>query len=118
MPTWIRSMTCPASLARAQENGIEKIIAISSDLESSRDHISISEKYENVFAAVGIHPHAAKTADDTAPSGKLRRLAGTDKVVAIGETGLDYHYLNSEKDAQINSLNGHIGIAYRVGSRS
>jgi TatD DNase family protein len=103
----------PGSIARAQENGIEKIIAISSDLISSRNTVSISEKYGNVFAAVGVHPHAARTADDTA-LGEIERLAGTDKVVAIGETGLDYHYLNSEKDAQIQSLKEHIGIACRV----
>ena len=103
----------PGSLARARENGIEKIIAISSDLISSRNTISISEKYGSVFAAVGVHPHAARTADDTV-LGEIERLAGTDKVVAIGETGLDYHYLNSEKDAQIQSLKEHIGIARRV----
>ena len=104
----------PGTLARARENGIGRIIAISSDLASSRDTVSISEKYENVFAAVGIHPHAAKTAD----SGVLKEietLAGAGKVVAVGETGLDYHHLNSEKDAQINSFAAHIGIAYRVG---
>jgi TatD DNase family protein len=103
----------PGTLARARENGIEKIIAISSDLASSRDTVSISEIYENVFAAVGIHPHAAKTADRSALK-EIETLAGADKVVAVGETGLDYHYLNSEKDAQIISLTAHIGIAYRV----
>lgn len=104
----------PGTLARARENGIGRIIAISSDLASSRDTVSISEKYENVFAAVGIHPHAAKTAD-TGVLEEIEALAGAGKVVAVGETGLDYHYLNSEKDAQINSLAAHIGIAYRAG---
>ena len=54
----------PGSLTRAREIGIEKIIAISSDLESSRSTISIAAHNNNVFAAVGIHPHAAKTADE------------------------------------------------------
>src|SRR3990167_119369 len=104
----------PGTLARAREKGIGRIVAISSDLASSRDTVSISEIYENVFAAVGIHPHAAKTADSGALK-EIETLAGADKVVAVGETGLDYNYLNSEKDAQIISLAAQIGIAYRVG---
>ncbi|MEW6144764.1 MAG: TatD family hydrolase [Thermodesulfobacteriota bacterium] len=103
----------PGILARARENGIEKIIAISSDLASSRDTVSISEEYENVFAAVGVHPHAAKTADGGVLA-EIEKLAGADKVVAVGETGLDYHYMNSGKEAQISSLTAHIGISRRA----
>ncbi|MFI5323719.1 MAG: TatD family hydrolase [Thermodesulfobacteriota bacterium] len=104
----------PGSIARARENGIESIIAISSDLTSSKNTISISEKYGNVFAAVGIHPHASRGADDTSLR-EIEDLTGTDKVVALGETGLDYHYLNSERDAQTISLKEHINIANRAG---
>jgi TatD DNase family protein len=104
----------PGSIARAMENGVEKIIAISSDLISSRNTISIAEKYGNVFAAVGVHPHAARNADD-ASLREIEILTETDKIVAVGETGLDYHYLNSEKDAQIISLKEHIAIANRAG---
>lgn len=103
----------PGSLARAREFGVGKIIAISSDLSSSRDTVSIAEEHENVYAAVGIHPHAAKTADDAALK-EIEMIAATDKVVAVGETGLDYFYMNSEKEEQINSLTAHIGIAYRA----
>lgn len=101
------------SVARAGENGIGKIIAISSDLESSRSTVSISENYENVFAAVGVHPHAAKTADGGVLA-EIEKMTGGDKVVAVGETGLDYHYMNSGKDSQISSLTAHIGIARRA----
>jgi TatD DNase family protein len=103
----------PGVLARARENGIDKIIAISSDLASSRDTISISGGYENVYAAVGVHPHAAKTAGGSVLAG-IEEMAGGEKVVAVGETGLDYHYMNSGKDEQINSLIAHIGIARRA----
>jgi TatD DNase family protein len=102
----------PGTLARARENGVGKIIAISSDLASSRETVSISEEYGNVFAAVGVHPHAAKTAVGSVLS-EIETLAGRDKVVAVGETGLDYYYMNSEKDAQLCSLTAHIGIARR-----
>lgn len=101
------------TLARAKEYGVEKIIAISSDLASSRDTVSIAGKNENVFAAVGIHPHAARTAD-AAVLKEIETIAGAEKVVAVGETGLDYHYMNSGKEEQINSLTAHIAIAYRA----
>jgi TatD DNase family protein len=103
----------PGILARARENGVEKIIAISSDLASSCETISISEQYENVFAAVGVHPHAAKTADGGVLA-EIEKMAGGEKVVAVGETGLDYHYMNSGKDAQISSLTAQISIARRA----
>ena len=103
----------PGVLTRAKEGGIEKIIAISSDLESSLSTISIAENNNSVFAAVGIHPHAAATADERSLS-EIERLARTGKVVAIGETGLDYHYMNSDKNAQINSFTGQLGIAHRL----
>ncbi|HVY55015.1 MAG TPA: TatD family hydrolase, partial [Thermodesulfobacteriota bacterium] len=101
------------SLARAREYGVEKIIAISSDLESSLKTVSIAETIDNVYAAVGIHPHAARTADD-AVLREIESIACKEKVVALGETGLDYHYMNSSKEEQINSLAAHIGIARRA----
>ena len=101
------------TLARAREYGVEKIIAISSDLSSSRDTVSIAGKNENVFAAVGIHPHAARTAD-AAVLNEIETIAGKEKVVAVGETGLDYHYMNSTKEEQIHSLTAHIAIANRA----
>ncbi len=104
----------PGALARAGAEGIEKIIAISSDLESSLSTISIAENNNSVFAAAGIHPHAARTADVRSLS-EIERLARTGKVVAVGETGLDYHYMNSDKNAQINSFTEQIGIASRLG---
>lgn len=103
----------PGSLARAKEFGVEKIIAISSDLASSRDTVSIAAQHENVFAAVGIHPHAARTADADVLK-EIEAITGSEKVVAVGETGLDYHYMNSEKEEQIKSLTAHIGIAFRA----
>lgn len=101
------------TLARAREYGVEKIIAISSDLSSSRDTVSIAGKNENIFAAVGIHPHAARTAD-AAVLKEIETIAGKEKVVAVGETGLDYHYMNSTKEEQIHSLTAHIAIANRA----
>lgn len=79
-------------LARADAAGITRIISIGTNLESSRRAIQIAEKYESVFAVVGWHPSDALTApEDVRPA--LRELAAHPKVVAIGETGLDYHRL-------------------------
>ena len=82
-------------VARAQAAGIAKIISIGTSLESSERAIRLAEKYPAVHAAVGWHPTEALTApDDLRPA--LRQLARHPKVVAIGETGLDYHHLPGE----------------------
>jgi TatD DNase family protein len=86
----------PQVIARAQAAGITKIISIGTDLESSSRAIKLSEQYPAVFAAVGWHPTNADTApDDLRPA--LRELARQPKVVAIGETGLDYYRLPSQQ---------------------
>lgn len=102
----------PGALERARENKIEKIVAISSDLPSSESTISISGSHEEVFAAVGVHPHAAETLNDIVIR-SIEKLSKEPKTVAIGETGLDYFYMNSEKKAQIDSLIEHINLARR-----
>jgi TatD DNase family protein len=83
-------------VARAQAAGIEKIISIGTTLDGSERAIRLAEKFPAVYAAVGWHPTEALTApDDLRPA--LRELAKHPKVVAIGETGLDYHHLPSGK---------------------
>ncbi|HEY5297527.1 MAG TPA: TatD family hydrolase [Verrucomicrobiae bacterium] len=83
-------------IARAQAAGISKIISIGTNLESSQRAVQLAEKFPNVFAVIGWHPTEAETApDDLRPA--LRALAKNPKVVAIGETGLDYHHLPGEK---------------------
>ena len=80
----------PEVIERAKAAGIGKIIAIGTDLESSAQAIRIAERFPSVFAAVGWHPtQALEAPPDIRPA--LRELAGHPKVVAIGETGLDYH---------------------------
>ncbi len=80
---------------RAQAAGITRVISIGTDLQSSARAIQLAEQFPAVFAAVGWHPtNAADAPDDLRPA--LRELAQHPKVVAIGETGLDYHHLPSE----------------------
>jgi TatD DNase family protein len=86
----------PEVVARAQAAGISKIISIGTSLDSSERAIRLAEKFPNVFAAVGWHPtEALQAPSDLRPA--LREFAKHPKVVAIGETGLDYHHLPSEK---------------------
>jgi len=85
-----------AVVARAHDAGIVRIISIGTDLESSRRAIQLAERFENVFAAVGWHPTNTPGAPaDIRPA--LRDLVKHPKVVAIGETGLDYHHPPAEK---------------------
>ena len=86
----------PEVIARAGAAGITKIISIGTDLASSVGAIKLAEEYPNVFAAVGWHPsHATEAPEDLRSA--LYELARHPKVVALGETGLDYHRLPSQK---------------------
>ena len=79
-------------IARATEAGVTRIITIGTGLESSRRAVMLSERFPNVFAVVGVHPNnVAEEGLDFLPT--LRELATHPKVVAIGETGIDYHHL-------------------------
>ncbi len=85
-------------MARAAAVGIAKTISIGTSLESSRRAIQLAEKFPTVYAAIGWHPtEAAKAPEDLRPA--LRKLAKHPKVVAIGETGLDYHHLPGTPEA-------------------
>jgi TatD DNase family protein len=86
-------------LRRANDAGVTRIVTVSTSLESSRRAIDLAEKHSAVFAAIGVHPTSVEEADDDVIT-PLRELAKNPRVVAIGETGLDYHRLPSEKVAK------------------
>jgi len=86
-------------LSSLPENGIELVVIPGSNIKSSIAAVDIANKYPFIYAAVGIHPHDADEMDDnTIPF--LRQLAENQKVAAIGEIGLDYHYDFSPRDIQ------------------
>jgi TatD DNase family protein len=81
-------------LHRATEAGVTRIITIGTSIESSRRAIELAEGYSNVFAVVGVHPtYVEESGEDVIDP--LRELAKNPRVVALGETGLDYHRLPS-----------------------
>ena len=82
----------PQMLERAHAAGITKLVAVGTDLESSQRCIRLAEQHPQIFAVVGWHPtHANEAPEDLRPA--MRQLARHPKVVAIGETGMDYHRL-------------------------
>jgi TatD DNase family protein len=86
-------------LRRANEAGVTRIITIGTSIESSRRAIELAEKYPNIFAVIGVHPtYAGETPDDVMTP--LRELAKSPRVVALGESGLDYHSLPSKEAAK------------------
>lgn len=90
--------------------GVTGWITVGTSLEDSRKAIELAGRYENMYAAVGIHPHEAKAADEAA-LGELKRLAQSGRVVAVGETGLDFHYNFSKQPDQKRVFAAHLEMA-------
>lgn len=93
-------------LMRAKESGVEKMICIGTDYRTSKLAVEIAEKYENIYAVIGVHPHESnKTNQD------IESLIGSKKIVGIGEIGLDYFYMHSPKESQIANLKSQLELA-------
>lgn len=90
-----------AVLRRAVEAGVEGFLAIGSGYGVSQNEraVKLARRDPRIFAAVGVHPHEAAELDD-AGRASLSRLLGDPRVVAVGEAGLDYHYMNSPREVQ------------------
>jgi TatD DNase family protein len=97
------------TLARARETGVEKLICVGTSEQSSREALAFASTHENVFASVGVHPHDTK--DGWGSVIEDARL--TEKVVAIGEIGLDYFYMHSTREMQIEALQAQIEFALK-----
>ena len=96
------------------EDELESIVSIGFDLESSIKSVELANKYDFVYAVVGIHPVDIKKLNDNVEK-ELERLALTEKkVVAIGEIGLDYHWMEDPKDVQIAGFRKQMELAERV----
>jgi len=100
-------------IARAADAGVESIIVCGYDIESSRAAVEMARKYESVFATVGVHPHDAKNYN-TGAEQELVELSRRDKVLAIGEIGLDFHYDFSPRPEQFSAFEAQIELAWRL----
>jgi len=99
-----------AVIARSKDAGVTEWITVGTDPQENRKAIQLSERFENIYAAVAIHPHEAKTVTAETIQ-ELKKLAQHKKVVAIGETGLDYHYDFSPREEQKKVFAEHLKIA-------
>ncbi|HYC59968.1 MAG TPA: TatD family hydrolase [Thermoanaerobaculia bacterium] len=99
-----------ANLAAARAAGVRGFVVPGTKLGDAPQAVAIAQQHDDVWAAVGFHPHDAKDCDDAAFA-EIQRLAREQRVVAIGECGLDYHYDYSPRDVQRAVFERHIDLA-------
>lgn len=103
-----------AIVARARAAGVGRMVTISTRVKKLPQVIAVAEKYPDIFASVGTHPHHADEELDI-DAAELTRLSRHPKIVALGEAGLDYHYDKSPRDAQAKGFREHIKAARETG---
>lgn len=103
-----------AVLQRAKEAGLEKMICVGYDLPSSVVAVNLARKHREIYAVIGVHPHDAKTLNDSVLA-ELHSLAQFDKVVAIGEIGLDYYRDLSPREEQRRAFISQMKLAQELG---
>jgi len=103
-----------AVLARARAAGVRRMVTIGTDVATSRAAAALAAREPDVWAAVGIHPHEAADADEAALT-EIERLASAPRVVAIGETGLDFFRDRSPREAQTRAFTAQVALARRLG---
>ena len=102
---------------RARDAGVAAMLNVGTGDPNSDDFrkaVAIAEKYENVYASVGVHPHDAELYDDRAEA-HLTELARSEKVIAWGEIGLDYYYDRSPRNVQVEVFRRQIRTARNLG---
>ena len=98
------------TIARATQQGISHILTVGCDLASSAASVELAQKYEQIYAAVGVHPHDATEINDKTIE-HLRELLGQPKVVALGEIGLDFYRDRSPREIQRQAFRRQIRLA-------
>jgi TatD DNase family protein len=99
-----------AAIVRAREAGVTRILSVGTDIERVKQTLALADEHEGVYAIVGIHPHASGGAGD-ADLAALDELRAHEKVVAIGEIGLDYYRDYAPRDAQRRIFDGQLELA-------
>ena len=100
-------------IKRSKEVGIQKLLTICTTYKSYENILKIVEKDSIIYGTFGIHPHETK--NDIATKNIITEKANSnDKIIGIGETGLDFYYNHSDKNAQIKSFEEHINAALEL----
>jgi TatD DNase family protein len=102
--------TADEALAECREAGVLRLIDVGTDVESSKRAIAMAERFPEVWATAGVHPHDADGGIDG-----LEALLAHERVVGVGECGLDYHYDHSARDAQRRVFADQIALAHLHG---
>ena len=100
-------------IARALDAGVSTMIAVGTNLESSKRAIKLAEEYPEILSAVGFHPHDVATVDK-ADIAFLGEIANHPRVVAIGEVGLDFYRDYSPREAQLQALKWQLELAAKL----
>ncbi|MBI2287749.1 MAG: TatD family hydrolase [Chloroflexi bacterium] len=103
----------PEAIARALKAGVAMMITVGTSLESSKKAIELAEKYPEILATVGIHPHDVAGVDKTYIA-RLAEIASHPRVVAIGEVGLDFYRNYSPHEAQLQALKWQLDLAAKL----
>ena len=90
-------------ISRAREAGVGYLLVIGWDVESSKKAVEIAHEYEDIYAAVGIHPENLDGINEDSLK-QIEELAHDDKVVAIGEIGLDYHWFHEKEHHELQKI--------------
>ncbi len=103
---------------RAKDAGVVAMLNVGTgdpNTDDFRRAVAVAEKYDNVYASVGVHPHDAKLYDDRAEAHLIDLVRSSKKVIAWGEIGLDYYYDHSPRDMQREVFRRQIRIASQLG---
>ena len=100
-------------LERARSAGVARVVTIGSGIDSSQAAVEVARREEGVFAAVGVHPHQAG-GEDANRLGELEALLAEERVVAVGETGLDFYRDYAPRDAQQALFEAHLDLAAKA----
>ena len=102
-------LTVEQVIERAKQAGVESILNISVDLDNAKDVVELAQQYDNVFASVGVHPSEELLVEPSFDD--YKQLAQHGKVIAIGETGLDYYYNKDGHDVMQSRFRTQIQVA-------
>ena len=105
------SLSLDETITRANNEGVELILTISTTDESLKKILKITSDFKCVYGTYGIHPHEAKNHKNISSNEIINKINLSKKIIGIGETGLDFYYNHSEKKDQIKCFEEHISAA-------
>ena len=110
---YLQNSPIPEIIQKAGELGVEKMVTISVEPDNFSAASELAETHPNVYCTQGVHPHNANLYTPEVDRNLDSRLSGLPKVVAVGEIGLDYHYLKSSKDNQRDAFQKQIDLSLK-----